>query len=92
MAYVLQKEFLHAPEPFRPVFMVALHTYAHGAGAPNGATLSGYNIYPAAPQLTEAQRQGSLATVRVCSVTSLLVHSSTEVTRSPHLKKRNPKK
>lgn len=42
--------------------MVALHTYAHGAGAPNGATLSGYNIYPAAPQLTEAQRQGALAT------------------------------
>ena len=35
---------------------------SYGPGAPRGATLSGYNIYPAAPELTEAQRQGSLAT------------------------------
>ena len=56
------RDFLNVPEPHKPVFMVALHTYAHGAGAPNGATLSGYNIYPAAPHLTEAQREASLAT------------------------------
>lgn len=62
VAFVLQNDFLGAPTPYRPVFMVALHTYAHGPGAPNGATLSGYNIYPSAPNLTEAQRQGSLAT------------------------------
>eukprot|EP01043_Picozoa_sp_COSAG02_P024196 COSAG02_NODE_1315_length_13314_cov_30.517291_9_plen_337_part_00 len=62
VAFVLQHDFLGVPAPYRPVFMVALHTYAHGAGAPNGATLSGYNIYPSAPDLTEAQRQGSLAT------------------------------
>jgi hypothetical protein len=62
VAYALQRDFLNVPEPHKPVFMVALHTYAHGAGAPNGATLSGYNIYPAAPHLTEAQREASLAT------------------------------
>jgi hypothetical protein len=39
--------------------MLALHTYGPRS---RGATLSGYNIYPAEVGLTQAQRQASLAT------------------------------
>ena len=59
VAYALQNDFLGQPAPHKPACLVALHTFGPGM---MGATLSGYNIYPAAPDLTEAQRAASLAT------------------------------
>ena len=59
IAYTLQNDFLGQPAPHKPICLVALHTFGPGM---MGATLSGYNIYPAAPELTAAQRAFSLAT------------------------------
>lgn len=59
VAYTLQNDFLGQSGADKPVFLVALHTYGPGL---MGATLSGYNVYREAPDLTEAQRQTSLAT------------------------------
>jgi len=59
VAYTLQNDFIGRPDPNKPVCLVPLHTYGPGM---IGATLSGYNIYPDAPELTAAQRRVSLAT------------------------------
>jgi len=59
VAYTLQNDFLGQTGPDKPVCLVPLHTYGPGM---LGATLSGYNIYPDDPDLTEAQRSASLAT------------------------------
>ena len=59
VAYTLQNDFLGQSGPHKPVCLVPLHTYGPGM---LGATLSGYNIYPDDPDLTEAQRSASLAT------------------------------
>ena len=59
VAYTLQNDFLGPSGPNKPVCLVPLHTYGPGM---LGATLSGYNIYPNDPELTEAQRSASLAT------------------------------
>ena len=59
VAYTLQNDFLGQAGLNKPTCMVALHTYGPGM---MGATLSGYNICPDAPELTQAQRQASLAT------------------------------
>ena len=58
VAFALQHDFLGQPAPHKPVCLVALHTFGPGM---LGATLSGYNIYAAVPELTEAQRGASLA-------------------------------
>lgn len=58
VAWTLQHDFLGHPEAHRPALLVALHTYGPSM---SGATLSGYNTYPDAPGLTDAQRQASLA-------------------------------
>ena len=59
VAFTLQNDFLGQPAPDKPICLVPLHTYGPGM---LGATLTGYNIYPEAPELTEAQRSASLAT------------------------------
>jgi len=59
VAYTLQNDFLGQAAPHKPTFMVALHTYGPTL---LGATLSGYNIYPGEPDLTQHQRQASLQT------------------------------
>jgi predicted deacylase len=59
VAFTLQNDFLGQPGAHKPDFMVALHTYGPGM---LGATLTAFNIYPQEPELTEAERQGSLAT------------------------------
>ena len=59
VAYTLQNDFLGPSGPDKPVCLVPLHTYGPGM---MGATLTGYNIYPNDPELTEAQRLASLAT------------------------------
>ena len=59
VAYTLQNDFLGQPAPNKPICLVALHTYGPGM---LGATLSGYNIYADAPDLSNGQRNASLAT------------------------------
>lgn len=57
VAYTLQHDFLERPEA-RPVLLVALHTYGPRL---QGATLSGFNVYPDEPAFTDKQRQASIA-------------------------------
>lgn len=59
VAYTLQNDFLGQPDAHKPICLVPLHTYGPGM---IGATLTGYNIYPDVPDLTDAQRRASLAT------------------------------
>jgi len=58
VAYTLQRDFLEYPGA-RPVLLVALHTYGPRL---QGATLSGFNVYPDEPDFTDRQRQASIAT------------------------------
>lgn len=58
IAFTIQQDFISQPEPFRPACLIPLHTFGPTL---IGATLSGYNIYPNAPELTEKQHQMSLA-------------------------------
>jgi uncharacterized protein len=58
VAYTLQHDFLGQPDA-PPDLLVALHTYGPRL---QGATLSGFNVYPDEPGLTDKQRQASLAT------------------------------
>ena len=59
VAFTLQNDFLGQVVPHKPAFMVALHTYGPTL---LGGTLSGYNMYPGEPGLTDRQRQASLQT------------------------------
>ena len=59
VAYTLQNDFLGQSGVHKPAFLVPLHTYGPGM---MGATLSGYNVYPEAPELTLEQRRASRAT------------------------------
>lgn len=58
IAYTLQNDFLGQSGGDKPAFMLALHTYGPRR---LGATLSGYNINPGTPDLTETQRRACLA-------------------------------
>tara|TARA_B100001250_G_scaffold414569_1_gene453967 strand:- start:62 stop:1153 length:1092 start_codon:yes stop_codon:yes gene_type:complete len=58
IAFTLQRDFISQPEPYRPVCLIPLHTFGPSL---IGATLSGYNIYPDEPELTQKQHEMSLA-------------------------------
>ena len=58
IAFTIQRDFISQPEPYRPVCLIPLHTFGP---ASIGATLSGYNIYPDEPELTQKQYEMSLA-------------------------------